>query len=97
MVLEIATTVILVPIGEELLFRGIIQDEMRRAFPPAFAVVATSLVLPFSTVILSKGRMCFCRARSFLTYHLTNNIFIPIGMHIVFNLVVPVRSQGWSV
>ncbi len=22
-----------------------------------------------------------------LTYHLTNNIFIPIGMHIVFNLV----------
>ena len=88
MVLEIATTVILVPIGEELLFRGIIQDEMRRAFPPAFAVVATSLVFAiFHGNFIQGSYVFFVGLALSLAYHLTNNFYIPIGMHIVFNLV----------
>ena len=88
LVLEIATTVILVPIGEELLFRGIIQDEMRRAFPPAFAVVATSLIFAiFHGNFIQGSYVFFVGLALSLAYHLTNNFYIPIGMHIVFNLV----------
>lgn len=86
--LEILTTVILVPIGEELLFRGIIQDELRRAFPPAVAVVGTSLAFAVLHGNFIQGSYVFFVGLALsLAYYLTNNIFVPIGMHIVFNLI----------
>ncbi len=86
--LEIVTTVILVPIGEELLFRGIVQDEMRRAFPPAFAIVATSLAFAvFHGNFIQGSYVFFVGVALSLAYYLTENIFIPIGMHIAFNFI----------
>lgn len=88
LVLEIMTTVILVPIGEELLFRGIIQDELRRAFPPGFAIVATSLLFAiFHGNVIQASYVLFVGLALSIVYYLTGNIYVPIGMHIVFNLI----------
>ncbi len=85
---EIVTTVILVPIGEELLFRGIIQDEMRRAFPPAFAIVVTSLLFAiFHGNVIQGSYVFFVGLALSLVYYLTGNFLVPVVMHVVFNLI----------
>ncbi len=86
--LEVLTTVILIPIGEELLFRGIIQDEFDRAFPPAVSILATSLLFAVFHGNLIQASYVFVVGFALsLTYYLTKNILIPIGMHMVYNLI----------
>ncbi len=85
---EIVATVILVPIGEELLFRGIIQDELRRALPPVFAVIATSLLFAIFHGNLIQGSYVFFVGLALsIVYYLTGNFLVPVGMHIIFNVI----------
>lgn len=79
---------ILTPIAEELLFRGIIQGELRKAMPEWAAVVIQAIVFaafhwqPVQvSYVLLPGLMLG------LLYAWTRSIWVPIAMHIVFNFL----------
>ncbi len=87
-VLEVITTVFLIPVGEELLFRGIIQDEFRRAFPAAVAIPATALLFAVFHGNFVQGSYVFAVGLTLsLAYYLTDHILVPIGMHVVYNFI----------
>ncbi|MCK9176865.1 MAG: CPBP family intramembrane metalloprotease [Clostridiales bacterium] len=90
--LELVVTVFLVPIGEELLFRGIIQGELRRAFRPFVSVIGTTLLFALFHLDLIQGSYVLIAGFALsAAYHFTRQIFVPIAMHILFNFV----GSGW--
>ena len=85
-------TVVLVPLGEELLFRGIVQGELRRSFSPAITVVATTLLFAIFHLDLIQGSYVLIAGFALsVSYQLTRNILLPILMHMVFNFI----GSGW--
>lgn len=92
--LDFIATVLLVPVGEELLFRGIIQGELRRAFSPAVSVVGTTVLFALFHLDLIQGSYVLIAGLALsLAYHLTRNMAIPIGMHAIFNFI----GSGWLI
>ncbi|NLA96313.1 MAG: CPBP family intramembrane metalloprotease [Clostridiaceae bacterium] len=92
--LDFVATVLLVPIGEELLFRGIVQGELRKAFPPAVSVVGTTLLFALFHLDLIQGSYVLIAGFALsMAYHLTRNIAIPIVMHAIFNFI----GSGWLI
>ncbi|NLA71623.1 MAG: CPBP family intramembrane metalloprotease [Clostridiaceae bacterium] len=90
--LELLVTVLLVPIGEELLFRGIIQGELRRAFKPFVSVAATTILFAvFHLDIIQGSYVLIAGFALSIVYHFTENIFVPIAMHVLFNFI----GSGW--
>ncbi len=90
--LELLVTVILVPLGEELLFRGILQGQLRRSFSPAITVAATTLLFAIFHLDLIQGSYVLIAGFALsVSYQLTRNILLPILMHMVFNLI----GSGW--
>ncbi|NLA81786.1 MAG: CPBP family intramembrane metalloprotease [Clostridiaceae bacterium] len=90
--LELLVTVVLVPLGEELLFRGIVQGELRRSFSPAITVVATTLLFAIFHLDLIQGSYVLIAGFALsVSYQLTRNILLPILMHMVFNFI----GSGW--
>lgn len=90
--LEFFVTVLLVPIGEELLFRGIIQGELGKAFSPRLTVALTTLL--FAVFHLNLIQASYVLIAGFVlsyVYQLTRNILIPIALHMVFNFI----GSGW--
>lgn len=80
--------VILVPIAEELLFRGIVQGEMMQVIPEKWAIVVTLIL--FSLFHLNPVQISYVIIPAFalsLVYTLTRNLLIPIVMHMWFNFV----------
>lgn len=84
--LEILAVVIMIPIAEELLFRGILQGEVRRVAPGWLAVSLSGIifalfhVMPFQIAFVIIPGLVLA-----LVYELTRNILIPIFMHMVYN------------
>lgn len=90
--LELLVTVLLVPLGEEILFRGIIQGELRSAFSPALSVAATSLLFAIFHLDLIQGSYVLIAGFALSAcYELTRNMGIPIFLHMVFNFI----GSGW--
>lgn len=90
--LELLVTVLLVPIGEEILFRGIIQGELRSAFSPALSVAFTSLLFAIFHLDLIQGSYVLIAGFALsATYELTRNMGIPIFLHMLFNFI----GSGW--
>ena len=84
--LEILAVVIMIPIAEELLFRGILQGEIRRVAPAWIAVLLSALafalfhLMPFQIAFVILPGLVLA-----LVYELTRNLLIPIFMHMVYN------------
>jgi membrane protease YdiL (CAAX protease family) len=86
--LIILTTCIAVPIAEDLVFRGIIQGELRRAMPAWLAISIQAVIfalvhgdpIQISYVIIPAVFLG-------LVYEWTKSIYVPIVMHMTFNLV----------
>ena len=90
--MDFAATVILVPVAEELLMRGIIQGELARSFSPRVTVALTTFLFALFHLDLVQGLYVLIAGFVLsVTYHLTRNILIPIGLHILFNLI----GSGW--
>ncbi len=90
--LEFLVTVLLVPIGEELLFRGIVQGELGRSFSPRVTVAATTLL--FAIFHLDLIQASYVLIAGFVlsyVYQLTRNILVPIVLHVIFNFI----GSGW--
>ncbi|NLK01735.1 MAG: CPBP family intramembrane metalloprotease [Clostridiaceae bacterium] len=84
--LEILAVVIMIPIAEELLFRGILQGEIRRVAPAWLAVLLSAVafalfhLMPFQIAFVILPGLVLA-----LVYELTRNLLIPIFMHMVYN------------
>lgn len=77
---------ILVPIAEELLFRGIITEEFRQVAPDWLAILLGGIV--FALVHGNLVQILYVLPLGFLlgaVYIWTNSIWVPILIHVVFN------------
>ncbi len=77
---------ILTPIAEELLFRGIIQGELRKAMPEWAAIVIQALV--FAAFHMQPIQISYVILPGLLLgliYAWTRSLWLPIIMHVVFN------------
>jgi uncharacterized protein len=79
---------VLAPVTEELLFRGIVQGELRKAMPEWLAIVLQALIfaayhmqLVQSSYVILPGLMLG------FAYYWTRSLWVPIAMHIGFNFV----------
>lgn len=89
----VPVTILLVGPTEELIFRGIVQGTIRRAYGPVVAVVGASVV--FASIHLPSllGSGEFVSLAIIFTlgallgalYELTDNILVPIAVHGLFN------------
>ena len=84
----VAGITMLAPLAEELLFRGIIQGELRRAFPEWTAVVFQAALVALFHVQRFRIIYVFLPALALgAMYAATRSLWIPILMHIAFNFL----------
>jgi hypothetical protein len=79
---------ILTPIAEELLFRGIIQGELRKAMPEWVAVVIQGVI--FAVFHWQPVQISYVLLPGLLlglVYAWTRSLWVPIAMHILFNFL----------
>jgi len=88
---------VLIPVIEEIVFRGIILGEFLSTMRPAVAVIVSSLV--FGGMHLQPiqiGYACVCGLILGFVYLYSNSIFLSIGVHCVFNVVGGVLQDVFS-
>lgn len=79
---------IMAPVSEELLFRGIIQGELRRAMPEWAAIVIQGLVFAlFHMQPIQISYVILPGLLLGLAYAWTRSLWVPIIMHISFNFL----------
>lgn len=79
---------ILVPIAEELLFRGIVLAEMRRFMPAGLAIILNGLIFALFHGNLVQGVYAFVAGMALAAAYIwSESILIPIVMHMVYNFV----------
>lgn len=94
----IITTCIIVPIAEDLVFRGIIQGELRRVMPGWTAVIIQAVI--FALVHGNPIQITYVLLPAIIlgaVYEWTKSIYMPIGLHMLFNFTgaaVPMMLQG---
>lgn len=79
---------VLAPISEELLFRGLIQGELRRAFPEWLAVVIQGVL--FALFHAQPVQIAYVLIPGLVLgalYALTRSLWVPIVLHIAFNFL----------
>lgn len=90
--------VILAPVAEELLFRGIIQGELRKAMPEGVAIIVQALLFAvFHMQIIQVTYVIIPGILLGLVYAWTKTLWVPIIMHVAFNFlgsVVPSLVEG---
>ncbi|MHB1484077.1 MAG: CPBP family intramembrane glutamic endopeptidase [Saccharofermentanales bacterium] len=87
-VMLVISTCILIPIAEDLVFRGIIQGEFRRVVPGWAAVVLQAVV--FSLVHGNPIQISYVIIPALIlgaAYEWSKSIYVPIAMHMVFNFI----------
>ena len=79
---------ILAPIGEELVFRGIVQGELRKALPEWAAIVIQAVVFAlFHMQVIQITYVLLPGLLLGLAYAWSRSIWVPIAMHILFNFL----------
>ena len=77
---------ILVPIAEELLFRGIVQNELSAVFSERTAVLAQALLFSLFHLQLVQSVYVFIPGLVMgIVYATTRSLYLPIFMHMLFN------------
>lgn len=85
--LYIFTVSFIVPVSEELIFRGVIFGHLRRAFRPWIAVILCAVSFGIMHgVSIHIGYALVCGFIIAACYHLTDSIVAPILLHMVFNV-----------
>lgn len=79
---------IMAPICEELVFRGIIQGELRKAMPEWAAIIIQALIFAlFHMQLLQISYVILPGLLLGLAYYWSRSILVPIFMHITFNFL----------
>ena len=90
MALSLVATIVVSPVAEELIFRGIFLNRLNIIIPPLFAVLVSSLL--FASLhsygsITSAFIFAICMA---ILYLKTGNILVPIFAHFLNNLLAEI-------
>ena len=90
MALSLAATIIVSPVAEELIFRGVFLNRLMLVVSPIFAVLVSSLL--FASLhsygsIISAFIFALCMA---ILYLKTDNIMVPIFAHFLNNLLAEI-------
>lgn len=100
--LQWAAVGVFVPIAEELLFRGIVQGELRQAFSEKAAIFLQAALFGLFHMNLIQSVYAFFPALAFgFLYALSRSIAVPILLHMLFNLlggILPAyfpEQEGW--
>lgn len=98
LLLLIPASFLLIAPGEELLFRGIVQDRLRESFSTVSAIVlASAAFAPAHLLALEGGLQALATTVGVLfvpslvfgaTYELTDNILVPIAIHGTYNALI---------
>ncbi len=97
-ILVIISTCILIPISEDLVFRGIIQGELRRVMPGWTAVIIQGII--FALVHGNPIQITYVIIPAIIlgaVYEWSKSIYVPITLHMIFNFVgaaVPMMIAG---
>lgn len=84
--LIIISTCVLIPIAEDLVFRGIVQGELRRAMPGFAAVIIQAVI--FALVHGNIIQISYVIIPALILgaiYEWTKSIYVPIILHMIFN------------
>lgn len=82
----ILSTCILIPIAEELIFRGVIQGELRRVMPALPVVIIQAVI--FALVHINPIQVAYVIIPAIIlgaVYEWTKSILVPIVLHMAFN------------
>ena len=77
---------VMAPITEELLFRGIVQGELRKAMPESAAIIIQAIL--FAAYHIQPVQASYALIPGVLlgvTYAWSRSIWVPIAMHMLFN------------
>jgi len=88
---------VITPIGEELLYRGLVQSVLHRNMRPAFAVALAGLLFAIAhgTLYLIPGTAALGVLIGFVFYR-TGSLVYPVMIHALFNAVSLVRLHMMS-
>ena len=94
------TAVVLAPLAEELLFRGILYTWIKQRGHPRLALWGTSVLFGIIHVNLAAlPSLCFLGLVFALLYERTQNLLAPVTAHVLFNAVnfaaVVLDLPGW--
>ncbi len=94
---ELAAAAVVAPLGEELLFRGILYSSLRNAWPAWVAAVVSSLIFAglhyyswFGVLTIAGFGVLMC-----WVYERTGSLWPPIAFHALLNLTLTL--SGWYV
>ncbi|MDR1693478.1 MAG: CPBP family intramembrane metalloprotease [Oscillospiraceae bacterium] len=100
-VVKLLCTVIAAPVAEEILFRGLTQRFLARAFSPCFAVLWQALL--FAAFHGTKLQLLYVFPAGIvlgLIYHRSGSLLAPILTHMAFNafseLSIPLPGSVWG-
>ncbi len=86
LIMYLAATVILAPVFEEILFRGIVQTELLRGFPVPMAIFVGALFFSAAHGMLYQAMFTFFVGLVLgWSYYITRNLFTSIIIHMIFN------------
>ncbi|HHT24961.1 MAG TPA: CPBP family intramembrane metalloprotease [Clostridiaceae bacterium] len=86
-ILQIVATAIIVPIAEELLFRGIVLGELNFRYSPRTVVLLQAVLFGLFHMNFVQSLYTFIPGLLLgIAYYYTGNIIMPIIMHVIFNL-----------
>ena len=95
--LMIPLSFLTVAVGEELLFRGVVQGELRRALGPAGAIAGASLLFGLLHYLAGTGtateRLVYVAVAALLgvglgaMYEYTDTLVVPVAVHGAYNAV----------
>ncbi|MDO5733632.1 MAG: type II CAAX endopeptidase family protein [Eubacteriales bacterium] len=86
LILMFFAVVILVPIAEELLFRGVMMGEFLIAMKAGWAIVLSALLFAlFHGNFVQSSYVVFPGIMLGLGYYLSRNLLVPISMHMFYN------------
>lgn len=79
---------IMAPITEELLFRGIVQGELRKAMPESVAIILQAILFAAYHMQLVQSSYALIPGLILgIAYAWSRSIWVPIAMHMGFNLL----------
>jgi hypothetical protein len=79
---------IMAPLTEELLFRGIIQGELRKALPEWAAIVIQALLFSaYHLQLVQSSYVLLAGLLLGLLYYWSRSIWVPIIMHVAYNFL----------
>ena len=86
-VLYVLTLCLLVPVTEEMTFRGVIYGHLRRAFGPWTTVILSAVSFGIMHGLsIHIGYALACGLIIATCYHLTDSLVAPVILHLVFNV-----------